>query len=96
MLYIRKLAIFSLLIWSTQLHAETVRGSRNEPPLARQPVEMVVECMQNKSDGRILVSDPHFPQIDVRFRVLQYRPLRSDDGWSSGQCRILVTRGMSG
>ena len=59
------------------------------------PIEMVIGCQQSLSDGRILVDGRMLP-VDARYVVRQYRPQRSEGGWSHGECRIAITKGASG
>ena len=62
---------------------------------AASGIQMAVPCQQNLEDGRILLSGDTLPR-NARYKVLHYAPAASSEGWSHGQCEILVTRGASG
>lgn len=66
------------------------------PASAAPPVEMTIPCQQNLSDGRILVDGTLLPR-EARYNVRHYRPqTNTGDGWSRGECRIVITKGASG
>ncbi len=58
-------------------------------------VPMTVPCQRNLDDGRVLLSDDPLPP-NPRYTVLHYAPSTSSEGWSHGQCEILVTEGAPG
>ena len=63
---------------------------------AGPPVEMQLECQQNTNDGRILVANGDMLPQGARYRVKTYRPTKNTgDGWTTGSCVLVITRGAS-
>ncbi len=60
---------------------------------AEAGTKMTMQCQQNLSDGRVLVSDGTLLPENARFKVLSYKPARKSDGWSYGTCVLDVTQG---
>ena len=76
--------------------AAILAGSAGPALAAGPPIEMVLSCQQNLSDGRILVSDGTLLPADARYTIKRYTPKRQADGWSYGPCVLVVTKGVSG
>ncbi len=68
-------------------------GGRPAPArTAKTTVRMQLTCQQDLSDGRTLVSNGNTLPANASFRVLSYRPMQQDSGWSRGPCLVAVTR----
>ena len=89
--HVGKILMISMFLGLAPSHAQNIRDLKSETRPTQQPLEMLVICQQNQSDGRILVTDPHLGNRDIRFRVLRYQPTRSEGGWSHGNCNIRIT-----
>jgi len=76
--------------------AAILAGSALPALAASLPIEMVLSCQQNLSDGRILVSDGTLLPADARYAIKRYTPKRQADGWYYGPCVLAVTKGVSG
>jgi len=63
--------------------------------VAEAGIKMTIPCQQSLSDGRILVDGTLLPS-GARYKVLSYKPKTSDNGWSSGECVLDITKGASG
>lgn len=62
----------------------------------RAGIIMAVKCQQNLSDGRILVSEGNLLPENARYKVLSYTPISNQGGWSYGECKLNMTKGVSG
>lgn len=64
---------------------------------AQHPIDLILTCQQNTSDGRILISDGTLiPETIKRYKMKSYRPTGiMSPGWTTGTCVVSVTKGIS-
>jgi hypothetical protein len=74
-------------IFFTALVLACIVLSRGE---ARAATPIQTNCQKNLSDGRILVVDGRVLPENSRFKILSYRAVRQDSGWSYGPCTLKV------